>query len=38
MRSKGQLIHTTRELDELENQVIAAAKRTVDAGKLEFHL
>jgi hypothetical protein len=30
MRSKGQLIHTTRELEELENQVIAAAKRTVD--------
>lgn len=27
----GRLIHSTRELDELENQVIAAAKRTVDA-------
>lgn len=26
-----QVIHSTRELDELENQVIAAAKRTVDA-------
>lgn len=27
----GQVIHSTRELDELENQVIAAAKRTVDS-------
>ena len=27
----GQLIHSSRELDELENRVIAAAKRTVDA-------
>ena len=27
----GRLIHSTRELDELESQVIAAAKRTVDA-------
>ncbi len=27
----SQLIHSTRELDELENQVIDAAKRTVDA-------
>ena len=27
----GQLIHSTRELDDLENQVIAAAKRTVEA-------
>lgn len=27
----GQLIHSTSELDELENQVIAAAKRTVEA-------
>lgn len=29
--STGQLIHSTLELDELENQVIAAAKRTVEA-------
>lgn len=29
--STGQVIQPTRELDELENQVIAAAKRTVDA-------
>ena len=29
--STGQVIHSTRELDDLENQVIAAAKRTVDA-------
>jgi hypothetical protein len=27
----SQLIHSTRELDELENQVIAAATRTVEA-------
>lgn len=29
--AKGQVIHSSRELDELENQVIASAKRTVDA-------
>lgn len=29
--STGQVIHSTRELDDLENQVIAAAKRSVDA-------
>ena len=27
----GQLVHSTQELDQLENQVIAAAKRTVEA-------
>lgn len=31
MSGSSQLIHSTRELDELENQVITAAKRTVDA-------